>query len=67
MAISGKSTVTVGGKAFIVTIHSDMASSGFSVECGEIGVVSQGRTIRESLKTIQEAIVLYLNERPVSN
>ncbi|MBF0320813.1 MAG: type II toxin-antitoxin system HicB family antitoxin [Nitrospirae bacterium] len=67
MAISGKSTVTVDGKAFKVTIHSDMATSGFSVECSEIGVVSQGKTIRESLKTIQEAIILYLGNHPAGN
>lgn len=64
MAISGTSTVTVDGKAFVVKIQTDASTSGFNVECGEIGVVSQGTTVKGSLMAIAEAIEQHLRNRP---
>ncbi|MCG6551419.1 MAG: hypothetical protein L7F77_03760 [Candidatus Magnetominusculus sp. LBB02] len=60
MAICGTSTVTVDGKAFIVAIRTDAATSGFNVECSELGVVSQGKTVKGSLMAIAEAIEKHL-------
>ncbi|MEO5358873.1 MAG: hypothetical protein H7843_00330 [Nitrospirota bacterium] len=56
MALSGTSTVTVNGKAFVVMIRADESTAGFNVECGEVGVVSQGKTVKGSLTAIAEAI-----------
>ncbi len=37
----------------------------YVAKCPEIGTVSQGRTVEESLKNLKEATELYLGEFPV--
>jgi len=32
--------------------------------CAELGVVSQGKTIQEAQKNLQEAVELYLDDQP---
>jgi len=39
----------------------------FVAECPEIGTVSQGLTIEESLSNLKEATELYLEEFPISD
>ena len=39
----------------------------FVAECPEIGTVSQGFTIEESLSNLKEATELYLEEFPISD
>ncbi|MBF0488766.1 MAG: hypothetical protein HQK98_11470 [Nitrospirae bacterium] len=63
MAICGTSTVTVGGRAFVVAIRTDTSTAGFNVECGELGVVSQGKTVKGSLAAIAEAIEQHLSNQ----
>lgn len=38
----------------------------FVVRCVELGVVSQGKTIKEAQKNIKEAVELYLEGNPES-
>ncbi|PIU01767.1 type II toxin-antitoxin system HicB family antitoxin [bacterium (Candidatus Torokbacteria) CG09_land_8_20_14_0_10_42_11] len=35
-------------------------------QCVELGVVSQGKTIEEAQKNLQEAVALYLEDEPKS-
>ena len=37
----------------------------YIAECPEVGTVSQGRTIEESIKNLKEATELYLEEFPL--
>ncbi|MFH1918196.1 MAG: type II toxin-antitoxin system HicB family antitoxin [Nanoarchaeota archaeon] len=37
----------------------------YVAKCPEVGTVSQGKTIEESLKNLQEATELYLEEFPL--
>ena len=39
----------------------------FNARCVELGVVSQGKTIKEAQKNIKEAVELYLEDRPASD
>lgn len=64
MAICGTSTVTVDGKAFVVAIRTDASTAGFNVECTDLGVVSQGKTVKGSLAAIAEAIEQHLHKQP---
>jgi predicted RNase H-like HicB family nuclease len=48
---------------FTVVIHKE--EDMFVAECPEVGTVSQGRTIDESIANIKEATELYLEEFPV--
>ena len=36
----------------------------FVIRCLELGVVSQGKTIKEAQKNIKEAVELYLEDNP---
>lgn len=36
----------------------------YVAHCVELGVVSQGKTIEEAQKNLQEAVELYLEDRP---
>ena len=36
----------------------------FVARCLELGVVSQGKTIQEAQKNLQEAVELYLDDQP---
>ena len=40
---------------------------GYIAECPEVGTVSQGLTIEESIKNLKEATELYLEEFPLEN
>jgi len=52
-------------KVFTATIHKE--EDIFVAECPEIGTVSQGLTLEESLSNLKEATELYLEEFPVSD
>jgi len=39
----------------------------YVAECPEVGTVSQGKTIEESLNNLKEATELYLEEFPLKN
>jgi len=39
----------------------------YVAECPEVGTVSQGKTIEEALKNLEEATGLYLEEFPLKN
>ena len=39
----------------------------YVAECPEVGTVSQGYSIEEAIKNIQEATELYLEEFPIKN
>ena len=36
----------------------------FVTHCTDLGIASQGKTLKESLKNIKDAIKLYLEENP---
>jgi predicted RNase H-like HicB family nuclease len=38
----------------------------FVIRCAELGVVSQGKTVKEAQKNIKEAVELYLEDNPNS-
>ncbi|MBF0227549.1 MAG: type II toxin-antitoxin system HicB family antitoxin [Desulfobacterales bacterium] len=44
---------------FTAIIHKE--ADFYVSECPEVGTASQGKTIEESVKNLQEATVLYLN------
>jgi len=48
------------------TIITTKESGGFAIRCAELGVVSQGKNIKEAQKNIKEAIELYLEDNPES-
>lgn len=50
-------------KSFTAVIH--MEDRMYVAECPEIGTVSQGRSIEESVANLKEATELYLEEFPV--
>jgi len=50
-------------KTFIAVIHKE--EKFYVAECPEIGTVSQGETIDEAIKNLQEATQLYLEEFPL--
>ena len=37
----------------------------FIAKCPEVGTISQGKTIEEAIKNLQEATELYLEEMPI--
>ena len=39
----------------------------YIAECPEVGTVSQGLTVKESIKNLKEATELYLEEFPLEN
>lgn len=39
----------------------------YVAECPEVGTVSQGESIKEAVKNLQEATELYLEEFPIKN
>jgi len=49
--------------SFSAVIHRE--EDMYVAECPEIGTVSQGKNIEESLKNLKEATELYLEEFPV--
>ena len=48
---------------FTAVIHKE--ENLYVAECPEIGTASQGETIEEAVKNLQEATALYLEEFPV--
>ena len=52
-------------KVFTAIIHKEKDL--FVAECPEIGTVSQGFTIEETLSNLKEATELYLEEFPISD
>ncbi|MFA6376777.1 MAG: type II toxin-antitoxin system HicB family antitoxin [Candidatus Paceibacterota bacterium] len=48
------------------TIITTKEKGGFVIRCAELGVVSQGKTVKEAQKNIKEAVELYLEDNPES-
>jgi len=48
---------------FSAVVHKEDKT--YVAECPEVGTVSQGKTIEESLENLREATELYLEEFPV--
>ncbi len=49
---------------FTTTLHKE--GKWYVARCVELGVVSQGKTIEEARKNVQEAVELYLEDMPKS-
>jgi len=52
-------------ETFSAVIHKE--EDMFVAECPEVGTVSQGRTVDESLANLKEATELYLEEFPIKS
>lgn len=50
-------------KLFTAVVHKE--DNLYVAECPEIGTVSQGTTVEEAVKNLQEATELYLEEFPL--
>ncbi|CAG0941326.1 hypothetical protein BROC_01397 [Candidatus Brocadiaceae bacterium] len=50
-------------KLFTAVIHKE--ENLYVAECPEVGTVSQGTTVEEAVKNLQEATELYLEEFPL--
>jgi predicted RNase H-like HicB family nuclease len=51
-------------KTFTAIVHQE--GRWFVATCAEIGTTSQGRSMQQALKNLQEATELYLEEFPIS-
>jgi predicted RNase H-like HicB family nuclease len=57
-------SIVVGmNHVFSVVVHKEKKY--YVVECPEVGTVSQGETIEETIKNLKEATELYLEEFPI--
>ena len=52
-------------KKFIALVHNE--DDIYMAECPEIGTISQGYSVEESIKNLKEATELYLEEFPIEN
>jgi len=52
-------------ETFTAVIHKE--EDMYIAECPEIGTVSQGKSIEETIKNLREATELYLEEFPLKN
>ncbi len=55
-------------RSFTAIIHKEVLSTGeiiYVADCPDVGTVSQGETIEEAIKNLQEATELYLEEFPL--
>lgn len=50
-------------KLFTAVVHKE--ENLYVAECPEVGTVSQGTTVEEAVKNLQEATELYLEEFPL--
>jgi predicted RNase H-like HicB family nuclease len=50
-------------RTFTVVLHQE--EDMFVAECPEVGTVSQGKSIEESINNLREATELYLEEFPI--
>ncbi|MEA3470071.1 MAG: type II toxin-antitoxin system HicB family antitoxin [Thermodesulfobacteriota bacterium] len=50
-------------QTFTAVVHKE--NEIYVAECPEIGTASQGKTIEDAIKNLQEATALYLKEFPV--
>lgn len=54
--------LVMANQTFIAVLHQE--GLWFVAECSEVGVVSQGRTLKEAVANLKEATELYLEEFP---
>ena len=50
---------------FTIVLHKE--EDMYVAECPEVGTVSQGKTMDESIENLEEATELYLEEFPIKN